>query len=111
LIGLCTVGAFSLFSFLNIEMDNVLRLGSLKPTWAIFSAFSFAVLIASVGFVAHRQLGTTKDEVNLSILNVPAAPQVWFNAKRQGLFLLVSVALVAISVWWLRSIANHTTTR
>jgi len=106
LIGLCTVGAFGLFLFFNIQMGNIIDLAKIEPFWASLSAFSVVLFVGIIGVVAHRELGTTKDETNLSILSPTQLSSSWPTPKMLLLSLCVSVLMASISVWWLWLIAH-----
>jgi hypothetical protein len=106
LIAACSVGAFGLFVFLNIQIGDILRLARTAPLWGAFSALSLMAVVASVGLVAHRQLGTTHDETNLSILNVQRPSASWFSSR--GVLQGLCVALLSASILfgWLWLIAH-----
>ena len=106
LIAACSVGALILFVFLNIEMGNILRLARIAPLWGAFSVLSFTALIVSVGLVAYRQLGTTRDETNLSILNAPQPSSIWASSRRVLQCLCVALLSASISSGWLWLIAH-----
>ena len=107
LIGLCSTGAFGVFCFLNIQMSNILKLMKLVPLWGTFSGFSLLALVAAVGLIAHQQLGTTGDEINVSILNA-AEPSSKLRTSPAVLLIGLGIATLCglISSWWLWSIAH-----
>jgi hypothetical protein len=106
LIGLCSVGVFCIFLFLNIQMSNILKLIKVAPLWGAFSSVSFVGIVAISGLIAHQQLGTTRDEMNLSVLNTTEPSSSWMSPKLLLIGLCVSTLSGLLAAWWLWSIAH-----
>ena len=107
LIALCSTGAFCVFCFLNVSMSNILELAKVAPLWGTFSGLSLAALMVAVGLIAHERLGTTGDEINVSILSTAEPSSKWWMSPT---VLLIGLCIAAvcgmISAWWLWSIAQ-----
>jgi len=107
IIALCSTGAFCVFCFLNIQMNNILKLTKVAPLWGTFSGLSLAALVVAVGLMAHQQLGTTGDEIKLSILSAAEPyPRWWMSSTVLLIGLCFSALCALISAWWLWSMAH-----
>ena len=101
LIATDSVGAFCLFSFLNIQMKNIRSLAHFAPLWAGFSAASVASIVLFIAFVTRQQLGATKPDGSISILDVTQPTVSWWNPRTILIGLFAAVVCGVASVIWL----------
>jgi len=100
LIALGTVGVFALFSFLNVQAENILALIRVSRAWGCFT--SAVVLSAVVAFVitSYRYLAASRIEKAITITGASAqTPQRAITNTIKLSWLIVVLLLFASTIW------------
>ena len=105
LIGLCTVGVFVLFSFLNIQASNIIALMRAAPLWGCFTVATCIATLVACGLTLYRySAGLRSDRVG-SIFDAPKATTNVVTRSNMLAWLVVAL-LLTVSIIWLWRMAN-----
>jgi hypothetical protein len=100
LIGLCTVGAFTLFSFLNVQGANILALMRDSPAWGTFTSAAVTSLVVVSGITAYRYLAANRSENTITITGTSEQmPRKTITGAIKLSWLIVLLLLFASTIW------------